>query len=138
MVKIFVQSVNSTPRHTLESGMGNTLLTALMGHLLRYLTSLPHHTSAFCGASISELDNEQWKADTAVDEAIDGNDSDNMTSNEATTSQNESHETPEKPERMDETMLPEGEMIKCFKRIMVSQYFVSLPDSQFKLTPLSR
>jgi len=35
--------------------MGNTLLTALMGHLLRYLTSLPHHTSAFCGASISEL-----------------------------------------------------------------------------------
>ena len=136
MVKIFVQSVNAKSRRTLESGMGNTLLTALMRHLLRYLTSLPHHTSASCGASISELDNEQWKADTGVDEAIDGND--NITSNEATTSQNESRETPENPERMDETMPPEDEMIKCFKRIMVSQYFVSLPDSQFKLTPLSR
>ena len=71
-----------------------------------------------CGASISELDDEQWEANTSVDTARGGKD--NITPNKETVSESRPGAIPEMTMQMDGAKSTDKEIVRHFQRIAVS------------------
>ena len=76
------------------------------------------HTSTMCGASISELDDEQWEANTSVDTARGGKD--NITPNKETVSESRPGAIPEMTVQMHGAKSTDKEIVRHFQRIAVS------------------